>query len=282
MKKLNLLTVLVLSLSIFSCKESTEKAQPSEKIATLEPNVDVKEIQSNYKDWWTYHSYNISLTSNFTALNSELDTIGKKKFLEQLTTGDYIPLSLSDETNTYKLYKLDSLGDNGISSTIKDASLRSLKYFNMEGMPFPEFDFTDLNGNNYTNENTKGKTVILKTWFINCKACIAEFPELNEFVEKHEQNEDVIFVSLAKDQKPELEKFLQKKEFKYQVIPEQTEFTVDKLNLRVDPTHVIIDKTGIIKKVVNDASEMISYYENKQPTKQKKSKLALPPPPGTK
>jgi cytochrome oxidase Cu insertion factor (SCO1/SenC/PrrC family) len=44
----------------------------------------------------------------------------------------------------------------------------------------PDFNFTDLNGQNITSLNTKGKHIIIKTWFINCTACVKEFPELNE------------------------------------------------------------------------------------------------------
>src|SRR5690606_15029725 len=97
------------------------------------------------------------------------------------------------------------------------------------------------NKNHYTNENTKGKTLILKTWFINCKACVAEFPELNEFVEKHKHRNDIVFVSLALDTKSELEDFLQKKYFEYEVVPNQEEF-IEKLNLQIYPTHIIVDK----------------------------------------
>jgi cytochrome oxidase Cu insertion factor (SCO1/SenC/PrrC family) len=61
----------------------------------------------------------------------------------------------------------------------------------MEGMEFPEFEITDLNGNHYSNESIKGKTTLFKTWFINCKTCGAEFPELNELVDKHFDNYEI-------------------------------------------------------------------------------------------
>jgi peroxiredoxin len=275
-----LISFVIFSILLFSCKEKekTEKKSISEKVENLEPKIEFNEIDSDFIKWWTYHSHNISLSSNFTGLNEKSDTIDKKQFLEKLTTGNYIPLKIKsdDKVEIYKLFKLDSNADKSIGSTIKNESLTNLKHFNMEGLPLPEFNFTDLNGNKYTNENTKGKTIILKTWFINCKACVAEFPELNELVENYKQRNDMIFLSLAQDSKAELENFLQKKDFEYQVVPNQKEFIDKKLNLQMYPTHIIVDKNGTIIKVVNKASEMISFLESEN---KQTEKIPPPPPP---
>ena len=131
----------------------------------------------------------------------------------------------------------------------------------MEGTAFPAFDFVDLNGNRYNNANTKGKTIVLKTWFIGCAACVVEFPELNELVEHYEKREDIIFMSLALDDQQALKNFLEKKSFAYQVVANQKIFIGETLNLRNYPTHLIIDKNGIIRRVVNKASEMIEFLE---------------------
>lgn len=287
MKKLQLITILLLSIFVFSCNENSKKTQLTEKVQTLEPDVDISELTSDFMKWWTYYSYNISLSSDFTGLNEQSDTIDKKQFLEKLTTGNYIPLNIKsdDKIETYKLYQLDSIADKGIGRTIKNESTTIYGLYEMEGTPLPEFNFTDLNGNIYTNENTKGKTIILKTWFINCKACVAEFPELNEFVGKYKNRNDIIFLSLALDAKSELEKFLQQKEFHYKVVPNQKEFILKKLYLNVFPTHLVVDEKGTILKVVNNASEMIAFLENGKKSTGKNvppsppSSAAVPPPP---
>lgn len=273
--------LLVMIMGYTSCKEkkvSSEETQVTENVAILEPHVDISELTSNFNKWWTYHWNTISLSSDFTGLNATEDTIAKRSFLEKLQTGHYIPLRIKSESEdvTYKLFKLDSSVDESIGTTIKNQAISSLKHFDMEGQEFPKFNFIDLNGNHYTTENTQGKTIILKTWFINCTACVAEFPELNEFVEKYKKNDDVVFVSLALDSKNKLDAFLQKKHFEYQVIPKQKEF-IKKLNLEIYPTHLVIDKHGKIVKVVNRASEMIAFFENNE--KIETSKIVPPPPP---
>ena len=276
MKKPQLIAILLLSIFAFSCNENSKKTQLTEKVQTLEPNVNISELTSDFMKWWTYYSYNISLSSDFTGLNEQSDTIDKRQFLKKLITSNYIPLKIKsdDKVEIYKLYKLDSNADKGIGSTIKNESNTIYGLYEMEGTPLPQFTFTDLNGNIYTNKNTKGKTLILKTWFINCKACVAEFPELNEFVEKYKDRNDIVFLSLALDTKSELEKFLQQKEFDYKVVPNQKEFILKKLYLNVFPTHLVVDENGTILKVVNNASEMIAFLENGKKSTDKK----LPPP----
>jgi len=132
----------------------------------------------------------------------------------------------------------------------------------MEGTVFPKFDLKDLNGVEYTNEKTKGKTVVLKCWFIACAPCVAEFPQLNELVEKYKNRDDIVFVSLAFDSKEKLEPFLLKKPFRYAVVPDQKQFMFSDLDIKSYPTHIIIDKNGIIRKVVTSADEMIDALEN--------------------
>ncbi|WP_340113051.1 TlpA family protein disulfide reductase [Maribellus mangrovi] len=279
MKKLLILFLIpfLLSFFVFSCNENSKKTQLTEKVETLEPKVEISELNSDFIKWWTYYSYNISLSSDFTGLDEQSDTIDKKQFLKELITGNYIPLKIKSDSKVeiYKLYKLDVNADKRIGGTIKNESTIIYGLYEMEGAPLPEFNFTDLDGNVYNNENTKGKTLILKTWFINCKACVAEFPELNEFVDKYKDRNDIIFLSLALDSKSELEKFIQQKEFEYKVVPNQEEYILKKLYLNAFPTHLIVDENGTILKVGNNASEMIAFFENGKKSTDKK----LPPPP---
>ena len=86
------------------------------------------------------------------------------------------------------------------------------------------------------------------------------------------------------DSKSELEKFLQQKEFKYEVVPNQEEFILKKLYLNAFPTHLVVDENGIILKVGNNASEMIAFFENGKKSKDQilpapALSLAPPPPP---
>ena len=260
MNKHAVFLLLVLILVSFSCSKKQEKSE------NVQPEIDLKSLETDFITWWTYHSKNIILSSDFTPVDQNSKIISKEDFLKELTAGDLIPLKIKSKGDTiiYKLFRLDQTADKGISGTIKNVSTRSYNHFKMEGRSFPSFDFTDLNGIQYTNENTKGKIVILKCWFINCKPCVAEFPELNALVKKYQNRKDILFISLAFESKDDLKEFLIKKPFSYAVVPDQREFMEKTLKIHTYPTHFVIDKNGIIKKVVNKVDEMKTVLESKR------------------
>lgn len=258
MKTKFIITIVLSSILLFSCQNR------SAKTSTTEPEIALNDLEKDFVKWWNYHSSEISLAKDFIALNEVADTVNKKDFLTKLTSGNYIvsKLESEDKNCVYKLYSLSPKADKSIKNTIINESLLSLEYYEMEGKNFPEFNFVDLNGNNFSNENLKGKRVVYKTWFVNCKACVEEFPELNELVEKNKNNKEIVFISLALDDEDKLVRFLKRKEFKYKIVPNQKELIVQKLNLTTFPTHIVVDKKGVIIKVVNKASELIDFLEN--------------------
>jgi peroxiredoxin len=272
MKKVILLSVLI-TFSILVCH--------SEKQGQNQPNIVFKNLEKDFPKWWAYYNNNIVLSSDFIAIDNFSKIISKGEFLSKLTSGEYIPLKLISKGNTnhYQLYKLDETADKSICETIKNVSTYAYNNFKMEGKAFPEFYFKDLNGLEYNNENTKGKIAVIKCWFIACKACVAEFPVLNELVEKYQNRNDIVFISLAFDQQEKLTQFLSKKPFNYAVIANQKQFLSKELGINMYPTHLIIDRNGVIRKVVNNANEMIMAFESIESSGNTKSQLTLPPPP---
>ncbi len=264
MKKLVIISAWLLCILLNSCQmvDEEKESKPIKPQSSLESNVKPEKLLASFPNWWAYHTANISYTDPFIALNEDSDTISKGQFLEALSSGEYIPIKMKSASglNYYTLFPIDAETNVDIANTIKSEATRKLKHFRLEGQILPDYQFQDLKGQVYTKENTLGKTIILKTWFTSCVACVAEFPELNEFVSKHEEREDLLFLSLALNTKDELQKFLKTREFDYAVIPEQRVF-IDALDLQVYPSHIIVNEKGVILKVCNKATEMISFFE---------------------
>ncbi|MFV8226451.1 TlpA family protein disulfide reductase [Christiangramia aquimixticola] len=270
----------MLCITLTSCNNQSKQGATQALNEKLEPVVDIKELTGDYMTWWSYHYYNISLASDFEALDENFKAVSKGKFLESLTSGKFIAVEMkTEDTRIYKLYELPKGVEKSISKTISSTAGIHLKYYQMEGHEFPEIDIVDLEGNSYNNEDLKGKITVFKTWFINCKPCIEEMPELNRLVSKYENNENIQFLSLALDKKEPLQEFLKKKEFKYAVIADQKELIVNQLNLRAYPRHIIVDENGRFKKVLETAPELISYLENEKSVTKKPTKINLPVPP---
>lgn len=217
--------------------------------------------------WWTYHYNKINLTLDFVPIDANSKKITKNAFLKKLITGNYIPIEVKskDSSPHYKLFKLKDDTNKAIVSTIKNTSMSIYKHYKMENSAFPNFNVKDLENNAHNNSTLKGKITILKTWFISCKPCVAEFPELNELVDEYKNNKNVQFVSLALDADDKLSDFLKTKPFKYSVVGKQEDLIQNKLKLNAYPTHLIIDSDGNILKVFGKASQMISFLKNYKP-----------------
>lgn len=231
-----------------------------EKENVTEMDLMFSSLQADQAKWWRYHKTNIDLSSEFLPLGEDGDSIPKKAFFEALLTGDFIALEKKSnkERDRYQLFKLTEEADEDISYTISADSYREYKNFGMEGKEFPDFQFTGLDGKTFTKEMLQGKTLAVKTWFIRCKPCIEEMPQLNALVEEYNDRDDVVFLSLSLDSEEELRKFLSEKEFKYNVVPNQKAFIEDTLGFSIYPTHIIVEPSGKIRKVVNTAPEMIA------------------------
>ncbi len=279
MKKLTLLAIMAV---LMSCNDTKQPNSEKIKGNTQEPIVAFSSLTKDYNTWWTYHSREINLTLNFRPFDEASKEITKDKFLKKLTSGNYIPIELKtkDSITAYKLFELDKNKNRGIVPSIKNTSAVFYEYFKMEGLDFPSFNVTNLEGNILNNESLRGKTTILKSWFIACKPCVAEFPELNELVEHYKNKKDVQFLSLALDESSALEKFLINNPFNYQIIAEQENLIEKKLKLRAYPTHLIVNQQGKIVKVFTKASQLMSFlkFETSE-TKDNTSDLESPPPP---
>jgi peroxiredoxin len=218
------------------------------------PEVNPVEIQKKFMDWWTYQYNNIMLSIDFVPLDSNSKEITKQAFLQALSEGNYIPIRLESDASVfyYKLFKIEPTSDTSIKATISETAFNETQNLKKEGEPFPKFSFKDLNGNLITNENLKGKVVVIKCWYIHCAACIKEFPEVNNLVKKYKDRKDIIFISLAEDTPQQLKLFLEKKPLSYSVVPNMKTYMNLTLQLNAFPTHFIINKEGAIAKVLSD------------------------------
>ena len=241
---------LTLCFTFFVLINVTASTQDSKKYShEIEPKILLKDFQN----WWNYTYKFVNLSSDFKAINTESKIISKESFLKSLSTGNYIPLMIDSDKSQelYKLYKLKPSDNIDIKSAMMQLGQTEYERFKREGTKIPKFNFTDLNGKVYTNENTKGKTIVLKCWFINCASCVAEMPALNQMVAKYRNRKDILFVSLAYDSEVQLKEFLSKKVFDYAVVSVKQNYIEKQLKVSSYPTHFIINKKGNITKIVD-------------------------------
>ncbi|MFQ6603814.1 TlpA family protein disulfide reductase [Flavobacterium sp. C3NV] len=232
------------------------------------PEVDPIQIQKVYTDWSAYQSKNIMLSRDFIALDSNSKEISKESFLNQLANENYIPIRLKSEDSKYyyKLFEIQPNSDTSIKATINQIGFDAHKNFEMEGTQFPKFSFKDLNGNLVSNESMKGKIIVIKCWYIHCTPCIKEFPQVNKLADEYKDRKDILFISLAEDAPEKLKTFLAKRPLRYSVVPNMKVYMNEALQLNSFPTHFILNKEGMIVKVLPN-------FESLEVALEKESKL---------
>jgi peroxiredoxin len=140
------------------------------------------------------------------------------------------------------------------------------KYKLQEGTILKELNFKDSNGNNYTLDSLKGKVIVLNFWFIGCKPCVEEIPDLNRIQEKF-KDKDVVFLAVTFDSKKKLEEFVKKKPFNFTLVPDSMKI-IRQFYVNSYPTTMLIDKDRkihliddlLVFDLMNKIEKMIKNY----------------------
>jgi len=142
--------------------------------------------------------------------------------------------------------------------TIQQAKLDAFKT-SLIGKPLKSFHLTDLNNKKWDSKDLRGKTTVINFWFTACKPCIAEMIYLNKLVEENKDS-SVVFIAPAPENEAQIKKFLKKYSFEYNITPSSTDF-IASMNIENFPTHLVVDKKGIIRQVfigyANDIKEKL-------------------------
>jgi len=110
----------------------------------------------------------------------------------------------------------------------------------MLGNQAAPFSTIDLDAKEVSLKKYSGKVIVMNFWFVECKPCVQEIPELNEIVSEF-KDEEVIFLGFATNKKSRINRFLKKNNFDYQIIPESADVAKD-YKVMGYPTHIIINK----------------------------------------
>ncbi len=118
----------------------------------------------------------------------------------------------------------------------------------------PLVKLTALDGRRYDLNALTGKVVVINLWFIGCSPCRKEIPRLNELVREF-TGQPVVFLAPSFDSADMLREFLKKTPFDYQVVPNAEQIINTQFNASAFPTHIVIDRNGLIEATLVGASE---------------------------
>jgi len=118
--------------------------------------------------------------------------------------------------------------------------------------PAPGFTLPGLNGGEASLSALKGKVILLDFWATWCGPCVASFPSMQKLVDNNKDRKDVaiFFVDTWQteaDKFAVVKKFLQNKNYRFDVLMDTTDEVVKSFNITGIPTKIIIDKKGIVR-----------------------------------
>ena len=217
------------------------------------PVADPDLISKDGNSFWTYKQNYVRLYEDYEAVDQQAKPMTREIFLRQLSTGQYLPLRIQsqDTTALYQLYPLPVGTGSEVKAMIQQWAGSEYDHFQAEGKPLPDYHFVDMDGKVYSKETMAGKILVLKCWFVHCVACVAEMPALNALKQRYKNRNDVVFVSLCLDSPDKVAAFLRKTKFDYATVPDQTTYLEDVLKISSYPTHLVVDKQGLIARKVN-------------------------------
>ena len=176
-----------------------------------------------------------------------LSLLKESDFMEAMMSGDYMPEPYVDSNKVVRAFVLRKASEEEkkfmmeAQANMPDKMQNENEMLGKEALPF---SVTDILGNSYSLENLKGKVIVINFWFVECKPCVMEMPELNKLVDKF-KGEDVVFLGFATNDKSKIESFLKTKTFNYNIIAGSGEIA-NSYTVKAFPTHLIIDKNSIV------------------------------------
>ena len=180
--------------------------------------------------------------------DEQLQKINPADFMKIMMSNEYIPEPYVDEKKAVKAFVLRKATEEekAMMAKMQQGGMgMEQEKSTLVGTQAVDFDVTDIKGKKYKLSELKGKVVALNFWFVECKPCIMEMPELNELVEEF-KGKEVVFLAIAINNQKQLKKFLKKTDFKYKVISSGQSVS-DSYGIKGFPTNVIIDQNGLIQ-----------------------------------
>lgn len=128
--------------------------------------------------------------------------------------------------------------------------------------PFNYFKAKTIKGEKINEKALLNKILVVNFWFTNCGPCKLEIPDLNAIAAKYSSNKDIVFLAVALDDEVALKSFFDIIPFTYNQIA-NGRYIADMYGVKTYPTHVIVDKKGVIKFHTTGLTASTTYWIDK-------------------
>lgn len=190
------------------------------------------EIENNYSpkgdiDGFVLEYVHINKNQTVNAKVIEINSSYSKDII--LPTG-YETMTMSEYENIFRSFSSIQIPQIEIGDTIPSISRR------------------ELYGKEITISSNNNRILFFNFWFIACKPCVEEIPELNVISQYFQNHENIDFYAFALDENSTIRKFLNKREFDFKIIPNSRDIHKS-FGVISYPFSVIVDRKGIVRNI---------------------------------
>ncbi|AGA79245.1 TlpA family protein disulfide reductase [Echinicola vietnamensis] len=140
-----------------------------------------------------------------------------------------------------------------LNLSVYDTWVHYIEFGNTSGQVTEEtsvsFKATDEKGHEITNEQLKGKVVLLDFWFIGCAPCWKKFPDLQQLHEQYLDHPDLAIYAMnrpmSSDRPGQAFEAIRDKGYTFNVL-QGTQKIMDDFGVYVYPTVVVLNKEGSV------------------------------------
>lgn len=130
--------------------------------------------------------------------------------------------------------------------------------FQSSSQAAPDVTFTDLNGQQITMQDLRGKVVFVKFWATSCTTCVAQMPDtIRHYEELKTDGFDTIAVAMSYDPLNYVTNFTNSRQLPFPVVLDEDGSLAKAFgDVKLTPTAFLIDKQGnIIKRYLGNYDE---------------------------
>lgn len=148
-----------------------------------------------------------------------------------------------------KIYLIILLNIYSFTALAQDAPVKwatqETFFEDLTGKDLPSFNGVTINNKPFSNIDLKNQVVVINFWFEKCPPCIAEMPELNNFVDKYGKK-SVRFIGITHDGPASAKRFQKRSGYQYEIVSLSKD-EIRKLNINHGfPSNVLVGKDGKI------------------------------------
>lgn len=132
------------------------------------------------------------------------------------------------------------------SNTQQPANQQSKDSNKSELQSAPDFTLTDLDGNNVSLTDFKGKNIYLNFWASWCGPCKLEMPDIEKIHQEYKDKDLVVLAVNLGENKNKVTSFINANKFSFTVLVDPQGKTARSYQVSSIPVSVFINKEGLI------------------------------------